>query len=191
MQARNEEVEKAMSSAGPRNALRRFFSGLTEQTFGAHLGVADPALVDYISSLLDRFVRQDSIFAIRSLAGRRLVEVADMLMEADHRIGDARREVHRHIGDFTLFWTGVFPEALDRMRGAGRKDALLDYTAQGKRAYYIASTIPADREGPEPAVLHRLSHEFELCAYGLGQVRREWERHDAGPAGPGIQLLIN
>jgi hypothetical protein len=26
-------------------------------------------------------------------------------------------------------------------------------------------------------VLRRLSEEFELCAYGLSQVRREWERH--------------
>jgi hypothetical protein len=25
-------------------------------------------------------------------------------------------------------------------------------------------------------VLRRLADEFELCAYGLGQVRREWER---------------
>jgi len=25
-------------------------------------------------------------------------------------------------------------------------------------------------------VLRRLSDEFELCAYGLNQVRREWER---------------
>ena len=28
----------------------------------------------------------------------------------------ARREVHRHIGDFTLFWTGVYPEALREMQ---------------------------------------------------------------------------
>jgi hypothetical protein len=27
------------------------------------------------------------------------------------------------------------------------------------------------------SVLRRLSDEYELVAYGLGQVRREWERH--------------
>jgi hypothetical protein len=27
-------------------------------------------------------------------------------------------------------------------------------------------------------VLRRLSEEFELCAFGLNQVRREWQRVD-------------
>ena len=40
----------------------------------------------------------------------------------------------------------------------------------------------------EAPVLRRLSNEFELCAYGLREVRREWERFrrdaDAGGIPP-------
>ena len=57
------------------------------------------------------------------------------------------------------------------MRAPGPPDHLLDYREQGKRAYYIASTISNDAERDETEVLERLSHEFELCAYGLGEVR--------------------
>ena len=32
--------------------------------------------------------------------------------------------------------------------------------------------------GADADVLRRLSADFEMCAYGLGEVRREWERHD-------------
>jgi hypothetical protein len=167
-----------MYPSGPNAQLRRFFSGLTEYTFETRLGVADPGLIDYIASLLARFVRLDAIFNVRSLGGRRLEEVAEMLMEAEARIGDARREVHRHIGDFTLFWTGVYPEALYRFQRSDRKDHLLNYTEQGKRAYFIASTIPNEKNPDESAVLERLSYEFELCAFGLNEVRREWERRD-------------
>jgi hypothetical protein len=73
-----------------------------------------------------------------------------------------------------LFWTGVYPEAVAKLRGRGSADALINYQEQGKRSYYLASTLSADdSEGP---VLRRLSDQFELCAFGLSRVRREWER---------------
>jgi hypothetical protein len=154
--------------------IRRFFTGLTEFAFQSRLGVADPPLVDYIAELLVRFVRADELYPVRSVRGQRLVAVTDMLAEAQHREGPARQQVHRHIGDFTLFWTGVYPEVVDRLR-RGSKDALIDYQQQGKRAYWIASTIPVEKVTPTPEVLKRLSEQFDLCVYGLGEVRRQWE----------------
>jgi hypothetical protein len=164
--------------------LRDFFCGLAEHAFEVRLGVADPPLVDYLAELLARFVRTDAVYSYRNLAGRRLEEVADLLSEAEARIGEARRDIHRHIGDFTLFWTGVYPEALPRMRGSDRKDQFIDYCAQGKRAYYIASTICDEQQDRQSAVFKRLSHEFEMCVHGLGEVRREWERRERGGSWP-------
>ncbi|MCI0332605.1 MAG: hypothetical protein L0228_05215 [Planctomycetes bacterium] len=165
------------------SAIRRFFTGLTEYAFHARLGVADPPLVDYIGELLVRFVRCDELYPVRSIRGQRLVQVVDMLAEAQHREGPARQQVHRHIGDFTLFWTGVYPEVIDCLRRGG-KDALIDYQQQGKRAYWIASTIPVEREAAPPDVLKRLSENFELCVYGLGEVRRQWEQQSGDADAP-------
>lgn len=172
-------------------SLYRFFSGLAEFTFETRLGIADPPLVDYIAALLARFIHSDAIYHVRNPAGRRLEEVAEMLVEAEARIGDARREVHRHIGDFTLFWTGLYPEALRRLQKQPRLDYFVDYCEQGKRAYHIASTIPADEAAEENEVLERLSHDFELCAYGLGELRREWQRRDADSGDGPFPLIIN
>lgn len=172
-----------MHSDNRTTAVRRFFTGLTEYAFHARLGVADPPLVDYIAELLVRFVRCDDLYTVRSVRGQRLVQVSDMLAEAAHREGPARQQVHRHIGDFTLFWTGVYPEVIDGIRRGG-KDALIDYQQQGKRAYWIASTIPVEKETPKPDVLKRLSENFELCVYGLGEVRRQWEQTDNDPDTP-------
>jgi len=157
-------------------SLRRFFAGLTEHAFVSSLGVADPPLVDYVAEMLARFVRCDVVYRIRDLTGRRLEEVAYMLIEAEERIGEAQREVHRHVGDYTLFWAGLYPEALAKLQATDRRDFLLDYRAQGKRAYYIASTIPASDGCAEADVLRRLSHEFDMCVQGLGEVRRQWEQ---------------
>ena len=157
--------------------LERFFAGLTEYTFSARLGVADPQLVDYLSALLAHFVRTDAIYGFRTPTGERLTQVADMLAEAQAREGSARRRVHRHIGDFTLFWTGLYPEIAERQR-RGRKDSLIDYQDQGKRNYLMASRLPADKNSVPDAVLQRLSDSFELCVYGLGEVRKQWEERE-------------
>jgi hypothetical protein len=158
--------------------LRQFFEGLAEYAFESRLGVADPPLVDYLADMLARFIQMDAVYTIRNLTGRRMDEVVDMLAEAQVRVGSAKREIHRHIGDFTLFWTGVYPESLLRLRGAKRKDYMVDYCEEGKRAYHIASTIPADDSAPGNEVLERLSHDFDVCVEGLTEVRRELERRD-------------
>ena len=160
--------------------LRRYFAGVTEHTFMTNLGVADPALVDYLSMLLSRFVHIDSLHRLKSTSGRRLEEVADMLMEVEAlpKEGRTSREVHRHIGDYTLFWTGLYPEALKRLRSVLHKDHFINYCEQGKRSYKIASELEDDAHQEECRVLRRLSSDFELCAYGLNQVRKEWERRD-------------
>ncbi len=158
--------------------LRRLFSGLTEHTFLTALGMADPPLTDYLSALLSRFIAMDAVFRLRDPAGRRLEEVAAMLIEAEAMPPEGRthREVHRHIGDFTLFWTGVYPEALKKLRSALNLDSFIDYCEQGKRSYYIASTFEDEPYRAEAPVLRRLSEGFELVAFGLNQVRQEWER---------------
>ena len=161
------------------STLHRYFAGIAECVFQSQLGVVDPPMVDYVSRLLIRFVRSESIHKVRSLTGKPVTEVTEMLVEANARVGTARRSVHRHIGDFTLFWAGVYPEALREMQSPSKKDHVIDYCTQGKRAYLIASTIEAESENEAPApILESLSQQFELCAYGLREIRREWERRD-------------
>jgi hypothetical protein len=163
--------------ATPRVPLaHRYFTGLAEAAFHGRLGVADPPLVEYVARLLVRFIRIDTVYRIRDLVGRRLDEIVEMVGEAEQRVGNARREVHRQIGDFTLFWTGIYPETLKRLRSPLRKDHFVDYCEQGKRSYYIASTYREGEYAEESPVLERISQQFELCAYGLSEVRRQWEQ---------------
>src|SRR6188474_1025856 len=70
----------------PDHPLRRFFSGIAEHTFASDLGVADPALIDYLSELLSRFISMDAIHRLKlsdQVSGRSLEQVADMLFEAE------------------------------------------------------------------------------------------------------------
>ena len=66
-------------------------------------------------------------------------------------------------------------------------DAFLDYCRQGKRAYAIAAEIQAGEDRPSSELLNRMSEQFELCAYGLREVRREWEEGETS-GGDGLLL---
>jgi hypothetical protein len=158
--------------------LRRLFTALTEQTFIESLGVGDPKLTDYLADLLTRFVHVDGIWKLQSAQGEPLTEVAEMVAEAEvtGRSVDSTREFHRHIGDFTLFWTGAYPEALSQLRAPLTKDHLIGFPEAGKRSYWIASQYDDEPYREEASVLRRLSEHFDMCAYGLGQVRREWQK---------------
>jgi hypothetical protein len=164
------------------DSLRDLFSAMVESTFQVELGVADPQLTDYLAEMLIRFVQTDAIFRVRDTTGKRLEEVAEMLMEAEQREAKPQREIYRHIGDFTLFWAGVYPEALSRLQSSSKKDHLIDYCQQGKRSYYLASQFNDEPYRREAPVLRRLSMEFEMCSFGLNRVRREWEKLPASQA---------
>jgi hypothetical protein len=139
------------------------------------LGIGDPSLVGYVANLLVRFVPSQALWQPRDERGQPIAQVSRMLAEAASASDDERRsECHRFVGDYTLFWTGVYPEALARLQEARLPDSLIRYQEQGKRSYYLASTFIA----PEVRgnVLRRLSDQFEVCAFGLSRVRLEWER---------------
>ncbi|MFO0888065.1 MAG: hypothetical protein U0790_02845 [Isosphaeraceae bacterium] len=154
--------------------LNRLFRGLTESTFMSELGIGDPSLVGYVANLLARFVPSQNIWKVRDQQGRAVFQVTEMLAEAESADERRKGECHRHVGDYTLFWTGVYPEALARLQDSSLPDCLISYQQQGKRSYYVASTLSSrDSSG---SVLRRLSEQFELCAFGLSRVRREWEK---------------
>lgn len=167
-----------MTSGDSNSTLNRFFIGLSEYVFHTQLGVVDTQVVDYVSRLLVRFSRLDGLHRVRQLNGQPATEVVTLVAEAEKRIGEARREVHRHIGDYTLFWSGVYPEALRSLKGGDTADQFVNYCAQGKRAYKIASSIRGDERTTPCSLLHKMSDQFEMCAYGLREIRREWERRD-------------
>ena len=160
--------------------LRLMFNALVSRTFSETLLLRDPQIISYLANLLAEFVHVDNIYRIRNARGKPLEEVAEMLMEGDVRLRAAsfsrEREVHKHIGDFTLFWTGVYPEALRMLRAPTRKDHLIDYVSRGKESYLIASTFDYGPYKDEAPLLRRLSANFELCMYGLNLVRQRWEK---------------
>lgn len=161
-----------------RHPLRRMFQGLIEQVFMVDLGVCDMRLLAYLGDLLSEFVHVDRIYRCRTVDGRTIRELsrieAETCLEPDVDETERTRLINRYIGDFTLFWAGVYPEAL-RPRVA-TVDRMREYLLQGKRSYGVASELSETNTVPPADLLRRLSVEFELCVHGLQRVREGWQQ---------------
>jgi len=164
-----------MFSARDPSDLDRFFRGLTEYAFQARLGVVDPPLVDYVSVLLVRFIRHERLAVLPGAGVEQLADVGQLLLAGERRADAAEaREEYRHLGDVTLFWSGLYPEALACYRGPVPRTDLVGYKAAGKRAYRLAAALEPDEAADERALFERLSDEYDLCVEGLAEIRRAW-----------------
>jgi len=173
--------------------LRRWFSGLVEQAFCTDVGLCAPVLTDYMADLLVNFTYVDRLNAIRNAQGRELEQIATMLaIASDERpTSPVERDcmIYRHIGDFTLFWAGVYPEQI-RRGTRDPSDVLMTYVARGKRSYSIVSDLAEEDARPPASLFRHLSEDFESCVHGLGLVRRFWEHRDPLPPNPSGELIL-
>lgn len=165
--------------------LRRLFAGQVEDAFCATIGLCDPSLTDYMADVLVNFTHIDRFKVIRNAQGRELEQIATMLALACDDVPSSPRDrdrlMYRNIGDYTLFWAGVYPEQIRRAHRQ-RADVILDFVSQGKRSYAIVSRLAGEDDIPPASLFRHLSEDFEYCLYGLNLVRRNWEQ--TGPGNP-------
>ncbi len=159
--------------------LQQFFAQLVTEHFANSIGLRDPQLSNYVAAMLTEFCEIDRLCRIRNGAGRRLDDVGEMLLEADPVFGEApsfdrEREVRKHIGDYTLFFTGMFPEAINRFRlRRQRLENFVDFIRAGKESYYIVSKFEFFEYAKVAPLFAKLSARFEECVYGLNQVKND------------------
>jgi hypothetical protein len=170
-----------MTTISSEHPLRKLFQDVVRSQFvkGAHL--YDTEIAEYVSDVLVDFTRSDHLYRIRNAAGKRLEDLAGMLIESNPLLEassfDREREVRKHIGDFTLFFAGLFPEAivwLPRIRPLSL-DSLIDYVKAGKESYAVVASFNLYEYRQEAPLFRRLSDRFEECVFGLNLVKREIE----------------
>ncbi len=156
--------------------LRRLFRELVTRHFQDDLSIAE-----YVCGLLIDFIHVDHLYQIRNSRGKRLEEVGEMLVESnpmlEARSFDREREVRKHIGDYTLFLSGLFPEYVASLPRRGlRLDSLVDYVKAGRESYRIVSCFDQFEYRNEAPLFRRLSDSFELRVFGLNLVNQDLER---------------
>ena len=161
--------------------LEKLFLEVVGRHYAMEIGIRDPEVVGYVAHLLTEFCDVDQLYKIRNTAGEPLTDVGEMLLESNPVFGpapsfDRERQVRKHIGDYTLFFTGMFPESIKQLRlRRHRLESFLDWMKAGKESYHIVSTFDYFEYTKVAPLFERLSDHFEQCVYGLNRIKNELE----------------
>jgi hypothetical protein len=165
------------------HSLRQLFHEVVSECYDSHLGLRDAEISSYVADLLTEFCHAENVYRIRDAAGKPVRAVGEMLLAADPVHGTAssfgeERERRKHIGDYTLFFAGMYPESMDRW-GEQKQESFLEMVQAGKESYYIVSQFDLFEYAHEAPFFGRLAGSFEACIYGLNLVRGELDRRKA------------
>jgi hypothetical protein len=159
--------------------LQQFFLELVGRHYAEEIGIRDPQIVNYVAHMLAEFCEVEQMLKIRSVSGKPLTDVGEMLMESDPVYGpapsfDRERQVRKHIGDYTLFFTGMFPESINHFRlRRQRVENFVEWMKAGKESYYIVSKFEYFEYTKVAPMFANLSRNFEQCVYGLNLVKND------------------
>lgn len=161
--------------------LQELFNELVSRNFEECLHLSDREIIFYVANLLTEFGRVEKLYSIRNAQGKALEDVGEMLLESNPLFEassfDREREVRKHIGDFTLFFAGLFPEAVHHWRlRRQRLDSLLDYVRAGKESYFIVSEFNLFEYKDSAPFFKKMADQFESCVFGLNLVKRNLEQ---------------
>ena len=162
-------------------ALRALFEELVSRNFRTPLRITDTEIITYVSELLADFSRAENLYRVRDSRGKRLEDVGEMLLASNPLLDapsfDREREIRKHIGDFTLFFTGLFPEAINQRRlRRQRLDSLIDYVKAGKESYHVVAAFDQFEYRSDSRFFEKLSDSFESCVFGLNLVKQDLSR---------------
>jgi hypothetical protein len=159
--------------------LQQLFIELVGRHYAEEIGLRDPQIVNYVAHLMAEFCDAEELFRIRNAQGQPLTDVGEMLVESNPVFGpapsfDRERQVRKHIGDYTLFFTGMFPESINHFRlRRHRMENFVDWIKAGKESYYIVSKFEHFEYAKVAPLFANLSRNFEQCVYGLNLVKND------------------
>ncbi|HET6844756.1 MAG TPA: hypothetical protein VFK06_24185 [Candidatus Angelobacter sp.] len=160
------------------NALQQFFQQIVGFTYD-QAGIRSDDVQNYVANLLAEFCESDTLYKIRNAEGRPLHDVGELLLESDPVYGlapsfDRERQVRKHIGDYALFFAGMFPESLNHVRlHRARVESVTDFVKAGKESYYIVSQFEHFEYAKVAPLFRRMSQDFEQLVYGLNQIKND------------------
>ena len=161
--------------------LQELFQDLVGRHYAEEIGIRDPQIVAYVSSLLAEFCDTEQLYKVHDGLNRPLNDVGEMLLESDPVYGpapsfDRERQVRKHIGDYTLFFAGMFPESINHFRlRRQRLENFVEWVKAGKESYYIVSKFEHFEYAKVAPLFATLSKNFESCVYGLNMVKNDLE----------------
>ena len=165
--------------------LEPFFQQMVRNSYTGKLGIHDASITRYVAHLLCEFSEAEKLYKVKDEHGKPIHGLDEMVTAADPVHGtaasfDTERAVRKHIGDYALFVSGMYPESMDPYRRRHGQQSFEELVQVGKQSYYIVSQFDLEEYAEEAPMFARLSQWFDRCIYGLRLVRDDLTNNKPG-----------
>ena len=151
------------------------FNVLLRWTLHGHRSSLDRKVINYLANLLSLFVKVDRLYRIQPGEPVTQEYIYRMLEEAINANGRRKFAIFAHIGNFTMFLTGMFPGWIDyRHRFKNRPLNRKFYEDQGRTYYHQAALHPLADEYRLKDVFLRLALSFDQYTQALNRMTNRY-----------------
>lgn len=152
-----------------------FFSVLLRRSLIDRRILGDKSVVNYIANLLSIFVKSDRLHRIHRNDEHTHHYLTDMIQEAVEADSHRQFLIYSHIGNYSLYMTGLFPQWIEyRRRYKHRPVTTQFYINFGRESYERASAHAMAREYELDEVFFRLSIMFDVYKEALNHLARQY-----------------
>ena len=135
----------------------------------------DTQVLNYIANMLAQFTESSRLYNENGDEARSHQYIVDMITDSLHSDNIEKFHIYCHIGNYTLFLTGMIPEYI-KYRNEYKRRPVDEhyYVGFGKTYYGLASGNTNARRSRLTGTLSQLSEGFEVVAQVLSFMNREY-----------------
>jgi hypothetical protein len=162
-------IDAILSNAGQLQISSHFYFYVLARHVLRDAGITDRKLCDYVASLLEAFSRASGLRAPHLMAETGRQYVSDMLIALTKATAEQAFLLRAHVGNYSLFLTGIFHENTQRRSLRGAPD-LAFYEQIGRTNYQLVASHAAARRCDLSDVFEGLADQFREVRLALNHL---------------------
>jgi len=162
-------VETILSNAGHLHISSQFYFYVLARHVLQQAGIRDRRLSDYIGSLLETFSRANQLQTPDNISSRAHQYISDMLIALTRATPEQTFLLRAHVGNYSLFITGIFHENTHRRSLRGAPDIGF-YEQVGRTNYQLVAAHETARRCELTDVFAGLADRFHDVRLALNDL---------------------
>ncbi len=149
-------------------------------------GFEERALSDYVAAVLEAFCQTKQLTGnsgTESTGRGNYLYVADVIEKLQHLAPRQQFQLRLHLGNYTLFFTGLFAERVRAQSARRGAPGLSFYEGVGRTSFHTAAQDPAARGSELALVIEQLAEEFLHIRRALNHLADTLLHWEAPPSG--------
>ena len=162
-------VDAILSSAGQLRISPQFYFYVLARHVLQQAQITNRKLCDYVASLLETFSRTSRLHPVDQIGHQACQYVSEMLIALTRATPEQAFMLRAHVGNYSLFITGIFHENTQRRSLRGAPDIQF-YEEIGRTNYQLVASHATARRCELDDVFERLADQFHDVRLALNDL---------------------